>query len=87
MRPAARRDHILDLLFYVPLAPLGSLVGWSLPTCVLVGGMLSLIAEAVQLFSPDRSPEGNDVIGNVAGTGVGVIAVLLYRRRKRITER
>ena len=76
-----RPDHLLNVLFYVPGAPLGSTLGWTLPACVIAGSVLSVTAEAVQLFSVDRDPDGNDVIANIAGTSMGALVVLFYRRR------
>ena len=76
-----RPDHILNVLFYIPLSPLGAGLGWSLPLSVAAGGALSLTAEALQLFSTERSPDGNDIIANVAGTAIGAALVILRRRR------
>jgi VanZ family protein len=76
-----RPDHILNVLFYVPVAPLGAAFGQSLRACIIAGGAFSLTAEAAQLFSSERAPDGNDVIANMAGTTMGAVAVLLYRRR------
>ena len=78
-----RADHVLNVLFYIPVAPLGSSLGWSLPPLVAAGAMLSLTAEALQLFSLDRSPDGNDVIANTAGTTIGAALVLMSRRRRQ----
>src|SRR5687768_10339312 len=76
-----RADHILNFLFYVPVAPIGARLGWALPTLVVAGAAFSVTAEAVQLFSTDRNPDGNDVVLNVAGTLVGVALVHNLRRR------
>ena len=74
-------DHVLNVLFYIPVAPLASTLGWSLRTGVLAASGLSLTAEAVQVFSLDRSPDGNDFIANVAGATIGALVLLIYRRR------
>jgi VanZ family protein len=78
-----RPTHVLNFLFYIPVVPLGSRLGWSLPTLVVTGATLSLTAEAGQLFSRDRIPDVNDVILNVAGTLVGAALVYAARRRRR----
>ena len=80
-----RADHVLNVLFYVPVAPLGSTLGWGLPSLVGAGVTLSLTAEVVQLFSLDRDPDGNDLIANAAGTTIGAGLVLLSRRRRQRT--
>jgi VanZ family protein len=74
-------DHVLNLLFYLPAAPLGSTLGWSLPIGVLAASVLSLTAEAVQVFSVDRSPDGNDLVANIAGAIIGALVMVIYRRR------
>ena len=76
-----RPDHVLNVLFYVPFAPLGALAGYPLPLLVVAGTGLSLAAEALQLFSRERSPDGNDVVANVGGTALGAALVLMNRRR------
>ena len=76
-----RPDHVLNVLFYIPLAPLGAGLGWSLPISVAAGGALSLTAETLQLFSTKRSPDANDIIANVAGTAIGAALVAINRRR------
>ena len=76
-------DHVLNVLFYVPLAPLASLAGWSLPLAVTAGTALSLTAEGLQVFSSDRSPDGNDFIANMAGTALGGALVMYYRRNRQ----
>jgi VanZ family protein len=81
-----RLDHVLNLLFYVPAAPIGAALGYSLPACIVAGTTLSLTAETTQVFSLDRSPGANDVIANILGTAVGAILVLLYRRRRLADE-
>ena len=73
---------MLNVLFYVPAAPLGAALGYSLPACVVAGALLSITAEMTQVFSLDRSPGANDVIANILGTAAGAILVSLYRRRR-----
>ena len=75
-----RPDHVLNVLFYVPLVPLGARLGYSLPGLVLAGATFSVVAEALQLFSLERSPDGNDVIANIGGTALGAGLVFITRR-------
>jgi VanZ family protein len=74
-------DHVLNVLFYVPFAPLGAALGWPLPALVAAGGALSVSAETLQLFSTERNPDGNDIIANVLGTAIGAGIVVINRRR------
>jgi len=76
-----RADHVLNVVFYIPLARMASSVGWSLPICMITGVVMSATAEAAQLFSADRAPDGNHFIGNVGGTAAGVLGVVWHRRR------
>src|SRR5688572_14976524 len=78
-----RPDHMLNVLFYVPVAPIGSTLRLPLQACLLAGSAMSLTAEASQVFSFERNPDWNDVIANIAGTGVGALGVWVYRRRRR----
>jgi VanZ family protein len=77
-----RPDHLLNVLFYVPVAPIASAVPLSLPVCVLAGMTLSLAAEASQLFSLRRHPDWNDLIANTAGTCAGAVLLRMHRRRR-----
>jgi VanZ family protein len=78
-----RLDHVLNVVFYLPAAPLAAALGWPLPAGVAAGAALSSVAEISQVFSSTRAPNGNDVIANVAGAAGGAVGVLLYRRRSR----
>lgn len=78
-----RPDNVLNLLFYVPVAPIGIGAGWSLKFCVLGGAAFSVTAEGLQIFSSERNPDGNDIVANVAGTAIGGLSMLLFRRRDR----
>jgi VanZ family protein len=77
-----RPDHVLNVLFYIPFTPLGSTLGWSLPALVAAGTALSATAEGLQVFSSERSPDGNDLVANVIGTALGAGLVLLTRRQR-----
>ena len=78
-----RLDHVLNVLFYVPAAPLASTLGWPVSIGVAGGAALSLTAESVQLFSENRAPDGNDLIANVGGATAGAVILVLYRRHIR----
>jgi VanZ family protein len=78
-----RLDHVLNVLFYLPAAPLAAALGWPLSAGVAAGAAMSAVAEGSQVFSSDRAPNGNDVIANVAGAAAGAVGMLLYRRRRR----
>ena len=78
-----RLDHVLNVVFYLPAAPLAAALGWPLPAGVAAGAALSAVAEISQVFSSTRAPNGNDVIANVGGAAGGAVGVLLYRRRSR----
>jgi VanZ family protein len=77
-----RADHVLNFLYYVPVAPIGAALGGPLPALVVAGGLMSATAEAAQVFSHGRNPDANDVIINVGGTVAGAALVYLVRRRR-----
>ena len=85
VRPQSRirLDHVLDVAFYLPAAPLAAALGWPVAAGVSTGAAMSVVAEGSQLFSSDRAPEGNDLIANVGGALAGSVGVLLYRRKSR----
>lgn len=78
-----RLDHVLNVLFYLPAAPLAAALGWPLAAGVAAGAAMSAVAEGAQVFSSDRAPNGNDFIANVGGAAAGAVGVLVYRRRPR----
>ena len=77
-----RVHHVLNVLFYVPAAPLGSLVGLPLAASVAAASALSVGAEAAQVFSRDRAPDGNDLVANIGGAAIGGLGLLIYRRTR-----
>ena len=77
-----RPHHVLNVVFYVPAAPLAAAVGLPLMSGVLAGSALSVAAETAQVFSLDRAPDGNDLVANVSGAVLGAMGVLLYRRTR-----
>jgi VanZ family protein len=78
-----RGDHILNVLFYVPAAPLVAALGWPVSAGIGMAIVMSLTAEGSQVFSEDRAPNGNDVVANIAGGAAGAIGWSLFRRRAR----
>ena len=85
-RLGARRlhlDHVANVAFYLPIAPLGVGVGMSLPAAIAAGAGFSSAAEASQLFSTIRHPDANDVILNVGGTVTGATLFAFLRSRRR----
>ena len=78
-----RLDHILNLLFYVPVAPLLGALGWPISAGIGMATVMSLTAEGSQVFSEDRAPNGNDVVANIAGAAAGAIGLSFLRRRAR----
>ena len=76
-------DHVLNVVFYLPVAPLAAAFGWPLSAGVAAGAAMSAAAEGSQVFSSDRAPNGNDFIANVAGAAAGAAGVWFYRRRVR----
>lgn len=84
--------------FYTPLefganvalfVPLGALAAVFLPRsrwwwAVLVGLLISVAIESAQSFVlPGRTASPQDVVANVTGTTIGVVLVVLLRRRRR----
>jgi VanZ family protein len=74
-------DHVLNVLFYAPVGPLAAALGWPMSVGVGAGVVLSFAAEASQVFSENRAPDGNDVVANIAGAVAGAVAWSMYRRR------
>ena len=64
-------DFILNILLYIPLGI--ALRRRSIIKCSLAALGLSMAAEAIQLFHPDRFAGVYDVIANVAGAIVGLL--------------
>jgi VanZ family protein len=82
-----RPDHVLNVLFYLPATPLVAALGYPISAGLIAGAALSLTAEALQLFSVTRAPDGNDLIANMGGTAFGAVGVWLYRRRRLAVQR
>ena len=78
-----RPDHVLNVLFYIPVAPIGAAVGLTVSQAVLAGALFSATAETVQLFSRTRAPDGNDLVANVGGAALGALVVVVWRRTRR----
>lgn len=68
------RDIFWNITGYLPLGVvLADLGAWR---ALLIGGLLSVIAEIGQIFIPDRFPSPVDVVSNIIGTGMGIIFAL-----------
>src|SRR5262245_5394090 len=64
-------DVAANLLGYIPLGM--ALRGRGRWAALLFAGLLSMFAEAVQLFTPDRMPGVVDIVTNVAGAALGLL--------------
>jgi VanZ family protein len=79
------RDAIVNVALYIPLGFAARMAfrntrlpGFALYGPVLLGLLLSAAVEIIQLFEPTRHSSIVDVITNVTGTVIGVIAGLLF---------
>ena len=76
----APSDVITNVLGFIPL---GFVLAWRGPwRAIAVAAALSVGAEALQFFSPFRSPSFADVATNVLGAALGVGAASLWGRRR-----
>jgi glycopeptide antibiotics resistance protein len=78
--PADRpRDFVANILLFVPFGGLygrrGSLLG-----AVAIAAVLSVAAEATQLFSTTRFPSATDITAALAGAALGAAAASLFPR-------
>jgi VanZ family protein len=80
-RKIVQSDVIFNLLLYVPLGM--ALHKRRLIWIVAMAGSVSVFAECVQLFYPDRFPSPIDVVTNVVGAGVGAGSARLFARLLR----
>jgi VanZ family protein len=79
------RDTIVNVTLYIPLGFAAHLVfrqsrfpGFGIYGPVLLGLLLSTAMELIQLLEPTRTTSIADVITNVIGSGLGVMAGLLF---------
>jgi glycopeptide antibiotics resistance protein len=79
--PADRpRDFVLNVLFFVPFgASLGRAQQWYV--VALAAALVSLSAEATQLFGTVRYPSATDVTAAVIGATAGALFVRFALRR------
>ena len=76
-------EFLANIALFVPLG-LCLAGGWpSLRSsgAIAAGMLISVLIEMVQLGIPSRYATLSDVVANTAGTAVGVLAVVLMRRR------
>ena len=71
-------DIPVNILLYVPLGI--ALGGRRLWKVLVIAGLLSVTAEFLQFFYPDRYPSLFDVVANVTGGAVGVAVARIFRR-------
>jgi VanZ family protein len=81
-RPVTREiiqsDVLFNLLLYIPL---GAALGRrKLISVVAIAGGVSILAECVQLFYPDRYPSLTDIVANAMGAALGAIGARLVGR-------
>jgi glycopeptide antibiotics resistance protein len=76
---ARPRDWALNLLFFAPFGVLGVAAGWKSRRVVILGALVALAAEALQLFSRYRFPATTDVVLDVMGVALGVAAAGVFR--------
>ena len=76
---ARPRDWALNLLFFVPFGVMGVAAGWRSRRVVVLGALVALVAEAVQLFSRYRFPATTDVVLDVMGVALGVVVAGVLR--------
>lgn len=64
-------DVVANVLGYVPLGiALRSRGTW---LALVLAGLLSIFAEATQLFAPERTPQLSDVVTNLTGAALGLV--------------
>src|SRR5688572_7930839 len=81
----SRGDVVANLLLYVPLG-LCLMLAWparwtrfkGFLGAVVVGTLLSLVVELVQVHASSRVSSLTDLVLNAAGTAIGAIAAILY---------
>jgi len=75
----------LDVVFFLPFGVIGALVqrrastrshGRRLLVVTLLGFLLSMGIETLQVFTRDRIPSSTDLVANTLGAGLGAWAVL-----------
>lgn len=83
LRGTRRRDQILNFAYYVPFGAIGGLLGWPAGVVTSAAAGLSVVTEAVQIFSTDRVPSVTDLLLNTAGAVIGIAVVAFLRARNR----
>lgn len=81
-RSIAQTDVVYNLLLYLPLG--AALAKRKLVRALMMAGALSLVAESLQLFYPDRVPSVIDVGANVVGATIGILITRLMKRFLRL---
>jgi VanZ family protein len=75
------RDAVVNVALYVPLGMSAALAfRRQIYLPIVLGFLLSVSVELLQLFEPGRDSSAMDVVTNVAGTVAGVMLALLFER-------
>lgn len=76
-------SFILNIFLFIPmgfLCPLISKTFGTLRTTVLIGAVLSLLVEIIQMFTLYRATDINDLLTNVIGTMIGYLCFRLVAK-------
>jgi glycopeptide antibiotics resistance protein len=71
------RDIALNLVFFTPFGWLGERAGWRATRVLIAAFALSLVTEVVQVYSSGRWPSTTDILVNVSGAILGLLAARL----------
>lgn len=89
----SQADVLTNVLAYIPL---GGLVAWTISSkgstaaiiaATVVGGVLSLAMESVQMFLPSRTSSNVDLLTNIAGVIFGAVLGCVFRPGSGFTRR
>lgn len=59
---------------------------WKIARILVVGAIVGSCSEFLQRFFPGRDPAVRDVLINIAGTGVGIAAMVTLAKRRSHTQ-
>ena len=74
------RDVVVNISIYAPLGFAGYFVFRKIHWPVLLGLALSIAVELTQLYTPHRDTSLIDVVNNVIGSALGVVAAVLFEK-------
>jgi len=81
--PADRRflfDIAVNIAIYIPLGMSGYLAFRRVFTPVAIGTVLSASMEMLQLYTPHRQCSSIDLVDNILGSAIGVVAGIVFTR-------